>query len=288
MKLILVPTDFSENASHAIEYAVETAHAVGAGLLVMTVYKPPVSVQSSLQTVIADDTVRMTSQYRDKLKTIAQTVSEEYPNVSCEIHVAIGDVVREIISLADEKNADMIIMGTQGASKVVNVLFGSNTSAVIEKASCPVLCIPQNLHYTKPRKILFATNFSYSDIEGAKILVRLAKGFDASLIFGHVVVGIEETDEEKAVVEKFAKEIQLLTDYEKIKGRVISDATVNTGLDHLIETTEVDIIALATRRRNVFEKLYNPSITKKFSYYTTIPMLAFHTPTDDERTGGDF
>jgi len=288
MKLILVPTDFSENATHALEYAVETANALGAGLLVMSVYDPPVSVQSALQAVAADDTTRVTKLYKEKLNTIASTVNAEFPTVPCTVRVAVGDVVREIVSLASEKKVDLIVMGTQGASKVVNVLFGSNTASVIEKADCPVLCIPQGLEYKAPGKILFATNFSYSDIEGSKKLAQLAKAFDASIVFGHVVVGMEETDEERAVVEKFAKEIQLLTGYEKITGKVISDAHVNVGLDTLIEQNNVDMIALATRKRNLFEKIYNPSITKKFSYYTNIPLLAFHSPRDEEKTGRDF
>lgn len=288
MKLILVPTDFSENATHALEYAVETANALGAGLLVMSVYNPPVSVQSALQTVIAEDTTRATKTYRDKLSAIADTVKTEFPRVACAVHVAIGDVVREIVSLAKDRKADMIVMGTQGASKVVNVLFGSNTASVIEKADCPVLCIPQGLNYKAPKKILFATNFSYSDIEGSKKLVSLAKGFNAEVVFGHVVVGAEETDEERSLVDKFAKEIQLLTGFEKITGKVISDAHVNAGLDALIDQTHVNMIALATRKRNLFERIYNPSITKKFSYYTNIPLLAFHTPKDEEKTGRDF
>ncbi|MBX2946767.1 MAG: universal stress protein [Cyclobacteriaceae bacterium] len=280
MKLVLVPTDFSENASHALEYAVETANAIGAGLLVMSVYSPPVSVQSALQTVVAEDTARVTKIYREKLNTIAETVKTEFPSVSCAVQVTVGDVVSEIVSLAGEKKADLIVMGTQGASKVVNVLFGSNTASVIEKAACPVLCIPQGLSYQTPKRILFATNFAYSDIEGAKQLVGLAKAFGAEVVFGHVVVGAEETEEEKAVVDKFAIEIRLLTGYGKISGKVISDAHVNAGLDALIEQSQVNMIALSTRKRNLFEKIYNPSITKKFSYYTNIPLLAFHAPND--------
>jgi nucleotide-binding universal stress UspA family protein len=288
MKLILVPTDFSENATHALEYAVETAHVINAGLLVIYVYNPPVSFQSALQSVAAEDVDRATRIAREKLNAIVNTVQEEFPGVSCQYEIGIGDVVGEILALAKKRNTNLIIMGTQGASKMVNVLFGSNTAAIIEKADCPVLCIPQNLTFKTPEKILFATNFSYNDIEGARQLVQLAHGFGSSVIFGHVVVGAEETDEERAVVEKFAHEIRLLTNYDKISSKVISDANLNLGLDALIEKSGVDMIALATRRRGLFEKFYNPSITKKFSYYTKIPLLAFHNPKDEEKTGRDF
>jgi nucleotide-binding universal stress UspA family protein len=288
MKLILVPTDFSENALHAIEYAAETAKATGAGLIILHVYTPPVSMQSSIRAVMAEDVGRETKAAKARLKTVADTISEEYKGLTCTFNVAVGDPVPEILAYAEEKKADLIVMGTQGASKLANVLFGSNTASIIEKAGCPVLCIPFNLAYRKPEKILFATNFAFSDIEGARQLVELAKGFKSSLIFAHVVVGTEETDAEREVIEKFASEIKLQTGYPEIKGTVISDATINTGLDALIEKHGADMIALATRKRNVFQKLFNPSITKKYSYHTTVPLLAFHHPADEEQTGKDF
>ena len=288
MKRILVPTDFSENASHAIEYAAETAKAVGAELTILNVYRPPVSTQSAIHAVMAEDVGRETKAAKARLKTITDTIQDEYKGLACTYDVAVGEPVPEILAKANEKKVDLIVMGTQGASKVVNVLFGSNTASVIEQASCPVLCIPFNLTYKKPEKILFATNFAYSDIDGAKQLVELAKGFKSSLVFAHVVVGTEETDAEREVIEKFASEIKLQTGYTQISGTVISDSTINTGLDALIEKHGADMIALATRKRNVFEKLFNPSITKKYSYHTTVPLLAFHNPADDEQTGKDF
>lgn len=288
MKRILIPTDFSENASQAIEYAAETAQAVGAELILLNVYVPSVSMQSAIHAVMAEDVGRETKAAKSKLKTITDTIQEEYKGLSCSYAVTVGEPVPEILAYAEEVNADLIVMGTQGASKMANVLFGSNTASVIEKASCPVLCIPFNLSYKKPEKILFATNFAYSDIDGAKRLVTLAKGFKSALIFAHVVVGAEETDAEREVIEKFASEIKLQTGYNQISGTVISDATINTGLDALIEKYGADIMALATRKRNIFQKLFNPSITKKYSYHTTVPLLAFHSPADDEQTGKDF
>jgi nucleotide-binding universal stress UspA family protein len=47
------------------------------------------------------------------------------------------------------------------------------------------------------------------------------------------------------------------------------------GLDSLVNDRKADLLAIATRRRNIFEKLYNPSITRKLAQYTRIPLLAF-------------
>lgn len=288
MKHILVPTDFSENASYAIEYAAETARAIGAEVTILNVYIPPVSMQSAIHAVMAEDIGRETKSARERLKTIAQTIQGEFKGITCSYEVVVGEPVPQILTWANNHQVDLIVMGTQGATKMANVLFGSNTASVIEKANCPVLCIPFNLSYKKPSTILFATNFAYSDIAGAEKLVNLAKGFGASLTFAHVVVGMEETDDEREVIQRFASEVKLQTGYDKISGTVISDANINTGLDTLIEKYRVDIIALATRKRNLFQKVFNPSITKKYSYHTTVPLLVLHHSGDEEQTGSDF
>ncbi len=276
MKRILTPTDFSENASNALEYAVEMASAFKAQLIVLHVHSPSMTRQSALQTVMSEDFKRATHDDREKLKAIESTINLEYPELQCRTHVVVGDAVDEILETARTSEVDLIVMGTKGASRMTNVLFGSNTAAIIERASCPVLCIPDRLQFKKPRKFLYSTNFTYSDISSAVTLTELARAFHASVIFAHVVVGADESDEEIEVIKKFAEEIRKVTGYPDVTGLVISDASINTGLDALIEKTGVDVIALATRRRTLFERIFNPSITKKLSYYTNIPLLAFH------------
>jgi nucleotide-binding universal stress UspA family protein len=283
MKRILIPTDFSDNASNALEYAVEAAQALQSELLIMHVYTPPVSRQSAIHAIMAEEIGRATRKAQEQIETIVKTIKAEYPSLSCSGEVTVGETVSEILTLASDRKVDMIIMGTRGATKMSNVIFGSNTASIIEESACPVLCIPDNTTYKRPEKILYSTNFSYSDISSATLLTELARAFNARLLFAHIVVGTEETDEEKEVIDKFAEEIRKVTGYEKIEGVVISDANINTGLDALIEKTGVDIIALATRKRSLFEKIFNPSITKKFSYYTNTPLLAFHSGKEDDK-----
>ena len=288
MKVLLTPTDFSENAANALEYATETANALGARLIIAHVYNPPLAIQTGLHAVMAEDTARATELAHEKLAVITNTIKQEYPSLSCSYEIIVGNPVSEILELARQRNVDLIVMGTQGASRVVNVIFGSNTASIIEKSECPVLCIPYSTPFKEPKKIVFATSFQYSDIVEASKLVEVARVFNASILLAHIVVGAEETDEEKEVLEKFAKEVKIHTGYDKISGKVISDAAIHTGLDLLVEKTKADMIVLSTHKRSFFQKFIKPSLTTKFSYYTTIPLLAFHSTADQFDTESDF
>lgn len=275
MKNILVPTDFSEIASKAVEYAAVIAQACKATITLFNVYAPAVSRHSVISPLIADEMAQTKIESQEKLRLTANTIKDLYPEVPCHVSVGIGETVEEILNASKNNKSDMIIMGTQGASSIEKVLFGSNASEIIEKADCPVLVIPANTPCQIPKKILFATDYAYGDIESARLLASLAPFFDATITFLHITTREEDMEDEQKHIEKFTNEIRMATNYSSINSKILSDNTVIMGLDTILQNSGADIIALSTRRRNVFEKLYNPSLTKKFARYTTIPLLAF-------------
>jgi nucleotide-binding universal stress UspA family protein len=261
---ILVPTDFSDNANHAIEYAVEFAKAMDSQLILLHMLSETHATRQEIENAT------------DQLLIIQNTLTEEFPHVKCRVYVEVGGVVEGILEAAGKNNVDLIVMGTQGATNLGRLFFGSNTALIIEKAHCTVLSIPGNYTFRKPEKMLFSTNFSREDLKAAVQFVLLAKAFDATVIIAHVSTEHEREDVERSLAHIFTQEIAEITDYDKITCKVSSDNTISMGLDTLISETGSDVIALSTRRRKLLEKVFNPSITKKYSLQADIPLLAYH------------
>jgi nucleotide-binding universal stress UspA family protein len=288
MKTILFPTDFSPNANRALEYAVEIAALTGATLNLLHVYTPIVSKDNVYSSLITDEVADASQEAQEKLKVITDTITKEFPTVSCKAQVKVGEAVEEILNTSLENKANLIIMGTLGANKLSKMIFGSNTSSIIEKSECPVLAVPSGCSYRPPKRILFATNFSFKDLEGVKKLALIAQAFNSEIILGHVDVSIDEENDETASMENFLKEVSTVTGYPKISSQIISDHNVSMGLDKIIEEAAIDMFALSTHKRTWFEKIYNPSLTQKISNHTDIPLLAFHNSMDEDKTGKDF
>jgi len=287
MKTILIPTDFSANANNALEYAAEISHHAGAALLLLHVYTPIVSRSNVISALITDEVEDAKKEALDKLEVLKKTLESEYQGISCKTRISVGESVEEILNTALEINADLIIMGTLGASNLARTLFGSNTASVIESSPCPVLCVPAGSSFQVPKRILFATNFSYDDIQGVIKLVSIARPFKSEIMIGHVDTSTEEEVDESSML-KFIKEVELASGYNKFTQKIVSDHNVSMGLDLIIQESDVDVVALSTHKRNFFEKFYNPSLTKKISLYYNIPILVFQNPHDDEDTGKDF
>jgi nucleotide-binding universal stress UspA family protein len=283
MKNILVPTDFSENADNAVEYAAVVAQACNATITLLNVYTPVVSRYNVISALVADEVAQAKTEVKEKLQITADTLRSQYPGVTCRVTVELGEIADVILNAVKANNTDMIIMGTQGASSLEKILLGTNASEIVEKADCPVLVVPANTICRIPKKFVYATDYAYSDIEGAHILADIARVFDATITFMHITTKDEDVDDELLLMKKFTTDIKAATDYQKITSKILSDNTVIMGLDTIIRDEGADLMAVSTRRRNLFEKLYNPSITKKLAHYTSIPLLAFKASSKKDR-----
>lgn len=283
MKNILVPTDFSENAAQAVEFAAIIARSWDATITLLSIYTPAVSRYNVISPLLGDEIAQAKKEINEKLKLTINTVKEVFPEVTCQTVVGTGETVAGILDAVNTVKADLIVMGTKGASSIEKVLLGSNAADIIEKAECPVLVVPSGTEIRVPKEIIFATDYAYSDVDGARLLTSMARVFEANITFVHVTKHEEDIDDELKVIEKFTEEIKSATAYQNIKFKILSDNTVFMGLDSIVENAGTDLIALSTRRRSLFEKLYNPSLTKKLAQYTQIPLLAFKVHGEQKR-----
>src|SRR6185369_430844 len=114
MKTILVPTDFSENAINAFHYAVELSDALQAKLILLNARHIPV-LASELQ--LEDITLgTMIEETTEQLKEFRTGRMEPGKHVDVEDLVMTGLAVDAIVLAAKERKADLVVMGTKGAS----------------------------------------------------------------------------------------------------------------------------------------------------------------------------
>lgn len=139
LRKILVPTDFSESARHALTYAISFAREYSAEVTLLHVVEDvAVSYASDLFPVPMAEVFGEISAYaRKELGILAAEVRARAVEVR-EI-VVQGKPAAEILRVAREETFDMIILGTHGKGVLDQALFGSTTERVVRKAPCPVL-----------------------------------------------------------------------------------------------------------------------------------------------------
>jgi nucleotide-binding universal stress UspA family protein len=141
LKVILLPTDFSESARHALTYGMSFAREYGARLVLLHVVENlTVGYASDLFPVPMAEVFQEISGYaRAELAKLGAEVREK--EVDVEEQVVQGKPSAEIIRFAAEKGVDMIVLGTHGKGMLDQALFGSTTERVVRRAPCPVLSV---------------------------------------------------------------------------------------------------------------------------------------------------
>ena len=138
IKRIVVPTDFSETADGALEYALELARPRGAEVLLL-------HVEPLLRYAIHQETATDLPELRTKIAAYAEqelgkrAEQARAAGVPVEVEAVEGNPGLRIPEIAKERGADLIVMGTHGRSGVQRVVLGSVAERVVRLSSVPVL-----------------------------------------------------------------------------------------------------------------------------------------------------
>lgn len=143
---ILHPTDFSERARPALEFAGALARDYRAQLVVLHVLPPAFVVAPNGLAVMGPP------DNRDEALSRLRSICPADTRVTTTHRLAEGDPAAEIVKAAQEVKADLIVLGTHGWTGLSRLLIGSVAEGVMRKATCPVLTVkaPFAAHDTPP------------------------------------------------------------------------------------------------------------------------------------------
>ena len=177
---VLCPVDFSAISERALRHAASLAAWYDAQLTVLFVRTGH----------------RVTSTERDLAAFVDSAISADVP----QLLVVDGDVVSEIVRLAAEIRAGVVVMGTHGLGGVKQLLLGSVTEQVLREAPCPVLTVPPHIAGNSPEAVSLATvvcavDFSPSSRGALEYAVSIASRAGGRLILLHALEWFDEETE---------------------------------------------------------------------------------------------
>jgi nucleotide-binding universal stress UspA family protein len=143
---ILLATDGSENANLASSTAADLAKGTNSELHVLYVGGMPSVFYESPGAIVLDPDLqgRMEEDAKEaartKLKEQVQKISEAGGEIT-EIHARVGYPDAEIVELAEELGAGLIVVGSRGLGPLRRALMGSVSDSVVRHAHCPVMVV---------------------------------------------------------------------------------------------------------------------------------------------------
>jgi nucleotide-binding universal stress UspA family protein len=138
---IIAATDFSQMADEALRQALSLAEQNQARLLLVHVLPPLVTPNPLLdEFVVNQTTLALRQSLKDScLQALEERRQQAASRVALTVRLLEGDPTRELIRLAKEQQADLVVMGSTGVSGLAETVFGSTAQKMVRKAPCSVL-----------------------------------------------------------------------------------------------------------------------------------------------------
>jgi len=145
IKFILVPVDGSTYSQRAVELATDLAEKYGAELEFIHVgvmHEVPSELQRIAQIEGVADRPESTFEFVEhRIVAAAEEYAQNHGAKSVQTSIVVGDPASEIVRIAKNRGADMIVMGCRGRGHLTALLLGSVSHKVVSLASCTCVTV---------------------------------------------------------------------------------------------------------------------------------------------------
>ncbi len=273
----LIPINFEPYTLNAINYSSLLAEKFQGEITLLHVYTPYFDENAE-----KDENHKQISSIEDtytELENIKDQTVKDFNNLNITIKTKVIEGYPEdaIPAFCKDYSPDLIVMGTKSKGETIKELLGSVTLDIIRNVNFPVLAVPTDydLNLNKLNNILFLTDFCKGEYTSLHKLVRLTMSFNT------IIHSVQYNSEgkEKADVDLLNEYLEYCaTTYrnQKMEAEYIYGEDVLEAANEYIKNTDIDLLAITRKKRNVISKLLHPSITKTMLFNIDIPMLFFH------------
>lgn len=282
MKKFLFPTDFSDNAKHALDYGYSLARQVKADIIICNAIIEPAEVpQAGMVSwpveeseLLEKDSNRELNRLKKKLESREETLSF---NPAITYVNEAGTVMDMVNHLGQSKDIDLVIVGTHGSSGLSTLLLGNHSRQMIDEINKPLLLVPPATLIAPVKKIAFATDFinQERDLECLHTLIKLAKPLNAEILLTYIYNNEYRAATFQHAIDKFMAKVADNANYANIYYREVKAYYPVSGLDWLCEHGNIDMLAMVHRSHNFIDSLFRGSQTQKMANHIPIPLLVF-------------
>ncbi|WP_341905291.1 universal stress protein [Fluviicola taffensis] len=273
MKKILVPTDFSILSDNALNYAVQLAKKTEAELFLFHGYLIPSPMYDPLIIVPTEDALQ--KEAMSSLEKLQQWIKSTDPDLKVSYGASPGIPDDEIMECAQKENADLIVVGAQGAGYLKEKVIGSTASQLIRKSKTPVLVIDKEVQFKELKNIVLAVDFKETD---NKTVLKPLKQL-AALFKSHVhVLNVFPESEAIPTLGEIAESFRLIHSLKFIHHSFFyrENTDVVSGINDFVEKHDIDLVVMITRNHSIISRLFHESHTKAMAFHSKVPLLTLH------------
>ncbi len=272
MKKILVPTDFSDQAENALKVAAQLAKTHHCEIYLLHVLEIPLHKVDALSTY----NNLPEAMYFMKLahKQFEELKAKDYlKDIVIHEHVEFHEIFKAVFHVSQKEDIDLVIMGSNGASGLREMLIGSNTEKVVRTSETPVLVI-KNEHKTfNIKNFVFASNFKDKHKVSYKKAIDFSKVLNTEmhLLMVNTANKFMTSAEAKSRMQNFAKDFN----FSNYTINIYNDETIEKGIMNFSQSISANLIGMSTHGRQGISHFFNGSISEDLVNHAKRPVITF-------------
>lgn len=270
MKKIVVPVDFSACSANALQVALQVADRTGAAIHALHVIFPNEGMDNNIYNAFWVDDYLQQRQKELKNWVRRRVPAARKPSVTQEC--IVGFPVPTISNTAAEQDADLVIMGTTGATGLRGVFLGSVAAGVVGKTAMPVLIVPPKVHLQEGADVVFATDYQIKVVPGdLAVLQSLLKLYAAALKIVHILDKPGEKPDAHREAAFKAKLGDLPCEF-----HYLHDQNVPRAVSNYLDAVDAGLVVAVAHQHTLLHRLFNDSVTRQLAHRTRVPLLVLH------------
>lgn len=275
---ILVPIDFSEQATIALEQALNLAKVFNAEVTLLHITEESGLISRIFEN--EEDAIKHKGDediIKQKLEKIALD-AENKSGVKIDFLISHGKVYDKVTEVADMLNATFICMGTSGSTTLKKRFIGSNALRVVRESKTPVITIHGKNHRKGCKNIVLPLDLTKETREKVGKAIEFAKRFGSTV---RVVSVITSTDEfvinrltrQMDQVHKFIEKEGVECTAEIIKSGRTGESVAESIIDYSVKV-KADLIIIMTQQELDFTEMFIGSAAQEVINKSETPVLS--------------
>lgn len=290
IELIVCPIDFSEFSIRAYQYALSLAEHYRAKLVahhIVELWRYPYAEYVAAQGNYAEFCRALREGGREKLQEFVK--NHTHDQIEPELAVHEGTAPDSILSFAQERKTDLIVMGTHGRRGYDRMVLGSVTNRVMRTAPCPVVAICKPPHESTAageerhrvhhlHRILFCTDFSENSERALNYAISATAEYNSELTLLHVLEGTPTSSKMEEAIATTTQQLDKLIPEEGRKTLKIKTAVrIGKPYQEIIQLAleaQIDLVVMGVHGRGALDLAVFGSTTNRVVQLGPCPVLA--------------
>ncbi|AWH75577.1 universal stress protein [Dokdonia sp. Dokd-P16] len=277
-KKILIPTDFSKNAWNALTYAADLFKHEECSFIVLNTYRTKGYNLGDLMvpepgTPSYESAKTSSEKHMDKLVSMIE-FRDTNPKHEYEIITKFGGLMEVMEAIIEQRDIELVVMGTKGASNSRGALFGTSTILAMEKLrNCPVMGVPLDVRVASLKEIVMPTGYkTHYKRKELSNLTAIANLQEANICVLYVNPDENLSKQQEANKELLAECLEDASfSFHHLSG---VDATI--GVRNFVESRDSDMVAIINRKHAFFGSVFTTPMIKELGMFSKVPLLVMH------------